>query len=274
VDEFDKSNIEKMNTEKDKNVRGEKASMCYQANHHKSLERVGQYLKDENLKQPVDRSSNPWHNFLKQNPEFYEVPFIIQVNEKASLVQEYNKLNSSVRSIFSSMTCDMTEKCTMIGYVKIPQAELKFKSSPKLQQFSSSLDEYDVKVKGFVGLTYDEDKSSDKMLIYELSCPSKAFKNSDNRSNQKHSLKAVWISFEKFYTDNDPEVTINAKHLNSLGKYNLADCKFYSSNTLSILLNDGYVGLTGIDSSMNRNLCEQNQRMIQFSISDAEVHFR
>lgn len=78
----------------------------------------------------------------------------------------------------------------------------------------------------------------------------------------------------EIYTDNDPEVTINAKHLNSLGKYNLADCKFYSSNTLSILLNDGYVGLTGIDSSMNRNLCEQNQRMIQFSISDAEVHFR
>ena len=106
----------------EKNVTDGKVS-AYQTNHHKSLERVGQYLKDEKLKQPVDRSNNPWYNFLNQNPEFYEVPFIIQVNENTSLVQEYNKLNSSVRSIFSSMTCDMTEKCTIIGYVKFPSVE-------------------------------------------------------------------------------------------------------------------------------------------------------
>ena len=188
-------------------------------------------MKDEDLKEPVDRYNNPWHNFLKQNPEFYEVPFIIHVNEKTSLIQEYNKLNSSVRSIFSNMTCDMTEKCSLIGFIDIPQLDIKDKCSHKLQQFSSSSNEETIKVNGFVGMTYEEESASDKMLIYELSCPIKTYGYSDIKSNHKHSLKAIWLSFEKFYTDNDPEVTINAKHLNSLGKYKLVDSKFYNHNT-------------------------------------------
>ena len=263
------------NKDKEKSIHSEKSSMSYQTNHHKSLERVGQYLKDENLKQPVDRHNNPWHDFLKQNPEFYDVPFIIQVNEKTSLIQEYNTLNSSIRSIFSNMTCDMTEKCTLIGFVVIPQIVKKHKCLHKLQQFSSSINEEDIKVSGIVGMTYEEEKSSDKLLIYELTCPMKTNKGSEFcKSSQKHSLRGIWLCFEKFYTDNDPEVTINAKHLNSLGKYNLVDCKFYTNNTVSILLNDNYLGLSGADSSINRIGCDQNQRMIQFSVSDAEVHFR
>ena len=249
--------------------------MSYQTNHHKSLERVGQYLKDENLKQPVDRSNNPWYNFLNQNPEFYKVSFIIQVNENTSLIQEYNKLNSSVRSIFSSMTCDMTEKCTLIGYVKFPPVEPNGKCYLKLQQYSSTFHENIIKVNGFVAMTYVEDKSSDKLLIYELTCPSKGLKHSEHdNSNEKHKLKGIWLSFQKFYTDNDPEVTINTKHLNSLGKYNIVDCKFYTSNTISILLNDNYVGLSGADTSINRVGTDQNQRMIQLSLSDAEIYLR
>ena len=263
------------NIDKEKNIHSKKSPMSYQTNHHKSLERVGQYLKDENLKQPVDRHNNPWHDFLKQNPEFNDVPFIIQVNEKTSLIQEYNKLNSSIRSIFSNMTCDMTEKCTLIGFVVIPQIDRKHNCLHKLQQFSSSINEEAIKVSGFVGMTYEEEKSSDKMLIYELTCPMKTYKGNDIcKSSQKHSLRGIWLGFEKFYTDNDPEVTINSKHLNSLGKYNLVDCKFYTNNTVSILLNDNYLGHSGADSSINRIGSDQNQRMIQFSVSDAEVHFR
>ena len=105
-----------------------------QGNHHKSLERVGQYLKDESLKQPVDRSNNPWYKFLNENPEFKEVPFIIKVDESSSLIQEFNKLNASVRSIFSSMSCDMTEKCYLVGDIRLPNTLQNDGSNIKLRQ--------------------------------------------------------------------------------------------------------------------------------------------
>lgn len=67
------------------------------------LERVGQYMKNEDLGQPVDRSKNPWFNFLKEHPDLMNVPEILIVDEKASLVQAYDKLKSAIFDTFSAL---------------------------------------------------------------------------------------------------------------------------------------------------------------------------
>lgn len=40
---------------------------------HRHLEKVGQYLKDTELEQLVDRSKNPWHSFLRDNASDFKV---------------------------------------------------------------------------------------------------------------------------------------------------------------------------------------------------------
>ena len=65
---------------------------------------------------------------------------------------------------------------------------------------------------------------------------------------------------------------VNSKYLKSIGSYALVDCNFYTWDTISILLNDNMQHLDGTLSG--RNIQEQTQRMIQFSLSDAEIYFR
>ena len=248
-----------------------------QNHHHKCLERVGQYLKDEDLKQAVDSSKNPWYIFLKDNPEFKEIPFIIQVNEKSSLVQEYNKLSDSVRSIFSSMNCDTTEQCKMVGEIRFPSVNSNSRSHLKLRQFSCTVGDDNTKIYGCVGsVSAEENRDGDKLLLYELTCPTTNLNILKNGNLiRKHALKGLWLSFEKLFSDNDPEVSINTKHLKSNGNCSLIDCQFYTRDTLSILLNDSKFLFTGGDApGSNRSGTDQNQRMIQLALSDAEIYFR
>lgn len=252
---------------------GERTSLSGNQNHHhKCLERVGQYLKDEDLKQPVDRSKNPWHIFLNENPEFKEIPFIIQVNERSSLMQEYNKLNSAVRSIFSAMNCDTTEKCNKLGEIRFTSVHANIRSHLKLRQFSCTVGDGRAKIYGCVGSVSTEEKGNgDKLLLYELTCPINTVTNlEDDNTVRKHALKGLWISFEKMFSDNDPEVSINTKHLNGCS---LIDCKFYTSDTVSILLNEPMNAYRDAPSS-SRPGNDRSQRMIQLSLSDAEIYFR
>lgn len=46
---------------------------------HRHLEKVGQYLKPHSLDIVVDRSKNPWHCFIKENPDLLDVDFIVKV---------------------------------------------------------------------------------------------------------------------------------------------------------------------------------------------------
>ena len=65
---------------------------------HKHLERVGQYLQDGPLDQTVDRSKNPWVQFLNANPDFKEEKdFILNVDPKTSLVQEFNAARDAIQ---------------------------------------------------------------------------------------------------------------------------------------------------------------------------------
>ena len=86
------------------------------------LEKVGQYLKNDELSQPIDRSKNPWYQFLKENPDVANIPEIIQVDEKASLVQAYQRLEDSIKAVFSTLDSDFSQVC-------VPQRKLTVNSN-------------------------------------------------------------------------------------------------------------------------------------------------
>lgn len=68
------------------------------------LEKVGQYLKDEDLKIPPETANNPWIQFLEKCPEMHKQPFIIPQRRTCSLVQEHKKLSKELdRMVLASI---------------------------------------------------------------------------------------------------------------------------------------------------------------------------
>ncbi|KAF4523079.1 hypothetical protein B566_EDAN003091 [Ephemera danica] len=65
-----------------------------------TLERLGQYLVDEDLKITVDASSSPWKCFLENESSVINHPSIIPRFEKMSLVQQHNYLKTAIDTMF------------------------------------------------------------------------------------------------------------------------------------------------------------------------------
>jgi len=74
------------------------------------LEKVGQYLKDEDLKQPPDITNNIWNQILNDYPELKTVPFILPQDNKSSTLSQFNSLASAVNKIFNGMNIDITNQ--------------------------------------------------------------------------------------------------------------------------------------------------------------------
>ena len=83
------------------------------------LEKVGQYLREEDLLQPPDRGNNPWVKLLESTPELAETPFIIPVTSKTSLIKEHSLLVSSVTDIFSALARDLTPESQLLSQFQL-----------------------------------------------------------------------------------------------------------------------------------------------------------
>ena len=86
---------------------------------HVYLEKVGQYLREEDLLQPPDRGNNPWVKLLESTPELAETPFIIPVTSKTSLIKEHSLLVSSVTDIFSALARDLTPESQLLSQFQL-----------------------------------------------------------------------------------------------------------------------------------------------------------
>ncbi|KAH6936315.1 hypothetical protein HPB50_015828 [Hyalomma asiaticum] len=75
-----------------------------------SLERVGQYLKDEPLVFPLPAHLNAWLKFLEQNPAVLNLA--IPHHSKSSLVQEHKQLESAAEGAFVGLT-DALRPCVL-----------------------------------------------------------------------------------------------------------------------------------------------------------------
>merc|ERR1719187_1931324 len=88
---------------------------------HVYLEKVGQYLSDGPLDQPPDNANNPWAEFLSENPDIADIPFIIPVGTDTSIVQEFNSLSQKVDKIFDSINTDRTGQAELAACLRLPQ---------------------------------------------------------------------------------------------------------------------------------------------------------
>lgn len=73
------------------------------------MERLGQYLSDNDLTMPLRSDKSEWNCFLMDNKCIRGHPFIINHNKDNSLVQQYNVLVKSVKDIFEKPTILISE---------------------------------------------------------------------------------------------------------------------------------------------------------------------
>uniref|UniRef100_A0A1B6CIQ6 Anaphase-promoting complex subunit 4 n=1 Tax=Clastoptera arizonana TaxID=38151 RepID=A0A1B6CIQ6_9HEMI len=66
------------------------------------LDRLGQYLVNQDLTNLSDISNNPWQQLLEDNPCFTQHPIVIPKYKKMSLVQQHSHLKAAIEEVFKS----------------------------------------------------------------------------------------------------------------------------------------------------------------------------
>ncbi|XP_059060159.1 anaphase-promoting complex subunit 4 isoform X2 [Achroia grisella] len=86
-----------------------------------NLERLGQYLQDQDLSILPDDEDNPWHKFLKDNScllKDNDIIFSMSEFRKFSLVQQQIFLKSAVHKVFDVTTKDVGKHFTLLYNLK------------------------------------------------------------------------------------------------------------------------------------------------------------
>lgn len=89
-----------------------------------NLERLGQYLVDQELIIPPDIDNNPWSKFLQENSILANHPSIIPHFRNMSLVQQHNHLKKAIDDVFSQPETSIGELFKVSNIIKcldIPQ---------------------------------------------------------------------------------------------------------------------------------------------------------
>jgi len=195
------------------------------------LEKVGQYLKDEDLKQPPDLTNNIWNQLLKELPELSSVPFILPSDSKSSTITQFNKLNSAVNKIFSGMNIDITNQT---------RAKLNLELCPindELQPPASSSSE-------------NEGQTSDNIRLLSAQLVDDQPTNINNMYGERNSIKSLerccqggasWDRKRILYWELGEEDKFVATWLEPAHNTTIVDFNFYTKEILSILLETGDV---------------------------------
>lgn len=88
------------------------------------MERLGQYLVDEDLIIPPDVDNNPWAKFLEENNILANHPLIIPHFRNMSLVQQHNHLKKAIADVFVQPEASIGELFKVSKFIKcldIPQ---------------------------------------------------------------------------------------------------------------------------------------------------------
>ncbi|XP_034239473.1 anaphase-promoting complex subunit 4 [Thrips palmi] len=89
-----------------------------------NLERLGQYLVDQELSFLPDTDSNPWNNLLSEYPSLSEDPLIIPHFRKMSLVQQHNHLISAIDAVFKEPVECIGHTFTLQRVVRLPDTAI------------------------------------------------------------------------------------------------------------------------------------------------------
>ncbi|KAE8748988.1 hypothetical protein FOCC_FOCC004155 [Frankliniella occidentalis] len=85
-----------------------------------NLERLGQYLIDQELSFPPEADKNPWSKLLADNPTLSQDPLIIPHFRKMSLVQQHNHLGSAIDAVFKEPAESIGQTFKLQRVVRLP----------------------------------------------------------------------------------------------------------------------------------------------------------
>ncbi|XP_076064305.1 anaphase-promoting complex subunit 4 [Oratosquilla oratoria] len=98
------------------------------------LEKVGQYLKDENLTYPSDNDQNPWVKFLAEHPNLQNHELIFPHHHEKSLVQEHKNL-AKVLNQMAAHPAEVISQALQVHSV-VPLMKIEEGVSFKISQMS------------------------------------------------------------------------------------------------------------------------------------------
>lgn len=164
------------------------------------MERLGQYLADNDLTMPLKTDKNEWNSFLVENKCIQEYPIIIKHNKNHSLIQQYNELVKSVELIFDKPKLLISEQSKLFQTVKCLEGE----SNVNLT-------------------TVNFDGATTFVAFLASNSPSEGIYALETQYSNQFTAKAVYVHFENEATNE---------------RYCVQDVKFYSANVLSVLLQE------------------------------------
>ena len=130
---------------------------------HVHLERVRQYLKDEeDLVQPYKKPNSVWYNIMENNPDLRNEVHLMSHESKTSLIKEHSLLLSAVTNVFSNLGNNRenltTENLILSEYDLDP-----VDGSHKIKQLTHQ--------KLCQGLVTHEKNSGHELLLWRTECP-------------------------------------------------------------------------------------------------------
>ncbi|XP_030033558.1 anaphase-promoting complex subunit 4 isoform X2 [Manduca sexta] len=186
-----------------------------------NLERLGQYLQDQELTILPDDDENPWHKFLAENPcllKDNDTFFSMTKYRKYSLIQQQKNLKDTINKVFDISQKDTAKYFSVLYNVRCYQDQVNGDISNNLR------------------LSQTFDSSEKKFLV--------AFMNANNAKNNIYFMSvdvkeracfAVAMNYHissSLIQDNSGE--IGQQHVEIL------DLQFYSAEYLSVLINHPY----------------------------------
>ena len=205
---------------------------------HTYLEKVGQYLKEEKLTQPVDRSNNRWYSFIEEHQDISsKVPEILFIDDQGSLIQTFQTLSDSIVDIFEALcSSDFTERCVesmdtwKVSCPKLSKPRCSFSQIEYAADDTSKAD----KTYGMIlwsGVESEQQEQQQTRSLYF------EFDAAQQQQSANDHLKALWL--EPGQIDKTP--------------YQIVGVSFYTAEAISILTSS-----------------PDGQRLIQLPISHLE----
>ena len=126
---------------------------------HVHLERVGQYLKAEDLVQTSKKPQSLWSNIMENNPDLRDEVHLMSHESKTSLIKEHTLLLSAVTDVFSNMGQDLTTQSIILSSYDIDHVD----GSHKIKQLTHQ--------RLCQGLLFHKRNGDNQLLLWRSECP-------------------------------------------------------------------------------------------------------
>ncbi|XP_064599769.1 anaphase-promoting complex subunit 4-like [Liolophura sinensis] len=188
------------------------------------LEKVGQYLKNENLHYPPDTSSNPWNQCVKTSTHLKDSPLLYQVETEKSLIQLREKLETCIDSA-------LTHPASVIG--KFLMCSHKFrlfsgvKRDEQKQPLAFAISQFTVceSHQMYTVFTFDPKPASTFFVL----------RHPTDSQKEGYVAEAVCLSVGQLRQP-EPDPNSSTDHRRQCSRHKILDLALYDGKTLSLLL--------------------------------------